>query len=163
MTSPAENKAIVSRHFAILNGLDPADWDEIMAEDYIAHHPLTPGVGRERYRTAFAGYASVFSDFATEVHRMIAEDDLVVVRSTSRGRHTGEFMGVAPTGDVFEFSAISIYRIADGKLAEAWYAEDSVGLFQQLGVLPADIGQFRQFWERHGMTPRKPEREDRGP
>jgi predicted ester cyclase len=147
MSSAEEpNKAVVLRHFDIINGGATAGWDEIMAEDFAAHHPTAPGVGRDRYRNAFAGYAGVFSEFRTEIHRLVAEGDLVVAHTTSRGRHTGEFLGVAPSGRDFAFSAISIYRIVEGRLAEAWYAEDTLGLFQQLGVLPPDIGRFREFW-----------------
>jgi ketosteroid isomerase-like protein len=33
------NTAVVERHYAILSGGDPAAWDEIMAEDFVSHHP----------------------------------------------------------------------------------------------------------------------------
>src|SRR6516162_2998587 len=118
-----------------------------MAEDFTTHSPVASGVGRDRYRAAFSGYGKVFSDFATEVHRMIGEDDLVVVHATSRGRHTGAFLGIPSSGRPFAFSAISIYRIANGKMAEAWYAEDTLGLLQQLGALPEDTGSIRRLWE----------------
>jgi hypothetical protein len=34
-------------------------------------------------------------------------------------------------------TSISIFRIADGKVAEEWAENDIVGLLQQLGALPA--------------------------
>jgi ketosteroid isomerase-like protein len=34
------NKALVTRHFATLTGGDPAEWDEIMADDFVTHHPF---------------------------------------------------------------------------------------------------------------------------
>lgn len=34
-------------------------------------------------------------------------------------------------------SAISIHRIANGKLAENWTVWDTLGFLQQLGVVPA--------------------------
>jgi ketosteroid isomerase-like protein len=52
--SVESNKAIVTRHFAVLSGGDPADWDEIMAEGFAVRHPLAPGTGRDRYRNAAA-------------------------------------------------------------------------------------------------------------
>jgi hypothetical protein len=51
-------------------------------------------------------------------------------------------------GRPFSFTAISIYRIADGRIVEAWYAEDTLGLLEQLGALPAGSGSARQFWEQ---------------
>jgi steroid delta-isomerase-like uncharacterized protein len=149
MTADAEaNKALVARHYAILNGGDPAEWDEIMAEDFVSHHPHAAGEGRDRYRNAAAAYSTVFSEFAPEVQRMIAEDDCVAVHFIVRGRHTGDFLGIEATGRTFEFSGIAIYRIAHGRLAEAWYGEDTLGWFQQLGVLPSDISSFRRVWEK---------------
>jgi len=41
-----------------------------------------------------------------------------------------------------------LYRIANGQMAEAWYAEDTLGWFQQLGLLPEDIGAFGRVWEK---------------
>jgi steroid delta-isomerase-like uncharacterized protein len=149
MTADTEaNKAVVARHYAILSGGDPTDWDEIMAEDFVSHHPHASGKGRDRYRTAAAAYSTVFSDFVPEVQRMVAEDDCVAAHFIVRGRHTGDFVGFPATGREFAFSGIAIYRIANGQLAEAWYGEDTLGWFQQLGLLPTDISTFRRVWEK---------------
>jgi predicted ester cyclase len=79
---------------------------------------------------------------------MIAEDDCVAAHFVVRGRHTGDFLSFEATGREFEFSGIAIYRIANGRLAEAWYGEDTLGWFQQLGLLPVDISSFRRVWEK---------------
>lgn len=50
---------------------------------------------------------------------MIAEGDRVMVRWTSQGTHQGEFNGLPPTGVHVTNSGINIFRIADGKIAEA--------------------------------------------
>jgi hypothetical protein len=43
------------------------------------------------------------------------------------------------------FSAISIYRFQDGKIAELWAQVDRLGLLQQLGAVPqpAPVGGAR--------------------
>ena len=142
------NKAVVARHYAILGGGDPAEWDEIMAEDFVSHHPHAGGEGRDRYRKAAAAYSTVFSDFAPDVQRIVAEDDCVAAHFIVRGRHTGDFLGFAATGREFAFSGVAIYRIVNGQLAEVWYAEDTLGWFQQLGLVPTDISAYRRVWER---------------
>ena len=124
------------RHFAVLNGGDPADWDEIMAEDFEVHHPFASGAGRDRYRDSATAYPSVFEGFTTEVQRLVAEDDFVVAYFTTR------------RGRAFAFTGMAMYRIANGQLAEAWYAEDTLGWFQQLGLIPAETGAFRRVWEQ---------------
>jgi len=45
-------------------------------------------------------------------------------------------MGVAATGKAITLTGITIYRIAGGKIQEAWDYFDVLGLMQQLGVGP---------------------------
>jgi predicted ester cyclase len=71
------------------------------------------------------------------IEDMVAESDKVVVRFTYRGTHTGELMGVAPTGKKVSQAGINIFRIAGGKVAEAWAVHDTFGLMQQLGAIPS--------------------------
>ena len=75
-----------------------------------------------------------FDDLAYEVQDAFGEGDRVAVRLTTRGTHTGEFMGRQATGKPFEIEAIHIYRIEDGKLAEHWAKRDDVALAQQIGL-----------------------------
>jgi predicted ester cyclase len=46
-------------------------------------------------------------------------------------------MGVAPTHSPIEVDAISVFRVADGKIAEEWTVWDALGLLQQVGAVPA--------------------------
>ena len=48
--------------------------------------------------------------------------------------HTGSLMGVPATGKRVSITGIFIARLDDGKLAEYWREEDSLGLMQQLGT-----------------------------
>jgi len=43
--------------------------------------------------------------------------------------------GHAATAKPFEFSAIYVWHLANGKLAELWQEADRVRLMQQLGLL----------------------------
>ena len=139
MDETASNKAIVARHYAVFNGGDPAQWDEILADDFTTHSSVNEGKGRERYRAGYEQYTKAFSDLAVDVHQIIAEGDRVVVSFTNRGRHTDDFWGIPASGRAWQFDGMAIYRIADGRIAEAWYSEDFLGWFQQLGVLPSVV------------------------
>jgi hypothetical protein len=52
-------------------------------------------------------------------------------------RHTGELMGIAPTGKQFTVTATGIFRCANGLDAEHTVNFDALGLMQQLGAIPA--------------------------
>ncbi len=82
-------------------------------------------------------YLTAFPDLHFTIEDIVAEGDTVVVRSTARGTHQGELMGIPLTGKQVAVSGISITRIANGKAVEEWFNGDDLGLLQQLGVVPA--------------------------
>jgi predicted ester cyclase len=78
-----------------------------------------------------------FSDRRYEVHQVVGEGDTVVVFCTFHGRHTGEFMGLAPTGRPFASRQVHIIRFQDGKGIEHWAVRDDLALLRQLGAVAA--------------------------
>ncbi len=60
-----------------------------------------------------------------------------MVRTTGRGTHKGELMGIPPTGKQIAVSGMTISRIVNGKAEETWANYDALGMLQQLGVVPA--------------------------
>ena len=95
--------------------------------------------GSEAFRRHAESVPQAFPDVRFDIKDMIAEDDRVMVRLVLSGTHQGPFMGVEPTGQQIEMSAIVIYRFENGLIAERWSEGDTIGLLQQLGVrqLPA--------------------------
>jgi len=58
----------------------------------------------------------------------------VVVRFTNSGTQTGPFLGALPTGRHAEWPGIGIYTVTNGKISEAWFGEDVLGVLLQLGI-----------------------------
>ncbi len=136
--STEENKAIVRRWFEeVLNEkrLDRAD-DQV-AQDYVDHGAL-PGQapGLEGARRKWAMYAAAFPDLRTWSEDMVAEGDEVAVRWMAEGTQQGELLGIPPTGKRARFSGMSIFRLAEGKIAAQWEEWDKLDLMRQLGVMP---------------------------
>ena len=73
-----------------------------------------------------------FPDLRIDIDDLIAEGDKVMARMTIRGTHRGHFRGIAPTGRQVIFTAIRVYRVADGKIVESWANQDVLGLLGQL-------------------------------
>jgi steroid delta-isomerase-like uncharacterized protein len=63
---------------------------------------------------------------------IIAEGDKVVIRWTANGTHQGELMGIPASGNQTTWSGMTIYRFADGKIVESWWAYDALGMMQQI-------------------------------
>ena len=73
--------------------------------------------GIKRYVTA---YRIAFPNLEVDVEDQLAEGDNVVTRWTVRGTHSGEFLGLAPTGDEVAVSGIEFDRVVGGRIDEAW-------------------------------------------
>ena len=132
MSELQENKALVRRHLEeAVNQRRPELWNDVMAEDFVLHHPLVEP-GRTSYAAALEMLHAGFPDLRVEVLDLVAEDDRVVVRYIERGTHTGDFVGIPPTGRCYEKHGFALYRVADGRLAEAWMQEDDQGYQRQL-------------------------------
>lgn len=133
-----DNKAVFRRYFEeVLNTGNLAAIDELIAGNYVSHYPTGYefGGGPEDVKQIVTMVRTGFPDVHFSIQDILAEADKVVGRWTFRGTHTGDFMGIPATGKQAEVMGIAIYRIAQGKIAEAWVAWDQMGLMQQLGVV----------------------------
>jgi len=114
---------------------------EVCGNDYVWHGEAGPTEknevrGLENFKEALADFKNALPDAKVTIEDMIAEGDKVVVRITETGTHTGApFAGVPPRGKRISWTGISIYRIANGKLVEEWFNEDSLSIMQQLSAL----------------------------
>lgn len=61
-----------------------------------------------------------FGDLRVEIHRQVAEGDLVTTHKTISGVHRGEIFGVAPTGKPVRIEVMDIVRVKGGKYVEHW-------------------------------------------
>ena len=82
-----------------------------------------------------------FPDLTATVDEQVAEGDKVVSRVTMTGTHEGEFMGMPATGKSFTIPGVSIWEVRGGQLISEWVSWDSMGMMQQLGVIPAPATQ----------------------
>jgi steroid delta-isomerase-like uncharacterized protein len=139
LTQTEQNKITV-RDF--IDGLftegDLGAVDTYLAEDFINHDPPF-GASTDRYGmgTASALLRAAFPDWHSDLHQLVAEDDIVVERFTASGTHRGELMGVAPTGRTMKLEGVNIFRVRDGRIVERWGRLDDLGFRQQLGLAPA--------------------------
>jgi steroid delta-isomerase-like uncharacterized protein len=112
--------------------------DRYIAGDYVRHDPGLPFEvrGPGGIKQIVAMYRSAFPDIEFAAADVVAGGDRVAVRWEIRGTHGGELMGIPPTSREVELTAIEIFRLADGRIAEQWVAADNLGLLRQLGVFP---------------------------
>ncbi|HEY7537833.1 MAG TPA: ester cyclase [Gaiellaceae bacterium] len=119
---------------------NPDVLDELVSPDYVAHDPAVPEPvrGIEGAKEQINMYRSAFEGAQITVSEQIGEGDLVATRWEGRGRHTGEIMGVAPTGRDVVVSGITLSRVEGGKIVEEWSNWDTLGMLQQVGAVPTE-------------------------
>jgi predicted ester cyclase len=137
--STEANKTSVRRFYdEVFNKKNRAAIDEFIDPNQVDHAapPGTPG-GLAGAKQTIGMYLTAFPDLHFTVEDMIAEGDKLVARLTVRGTQHGAFMGIPPTGKHVTVTAIDISRMAGGKSVEHWIEMDTLGMMQQLGVIPA--------------------------
>jgi steroid delta-isomerase-like uncharacterized protein len=136
--STEENKALVRRFFEAFNAGDLDGVAAVFAPNAVVHNSGAPDpLNLEGFKQLAAVFLAAFPDGKHSIDDMIVEGDKVVTRITYRGSHTGDLMGIPPTGKQVTTSAMTIDQIANGNIVETWRLFDQMGMMQQLGVIPA--------------------------
>lgn len=114
--------------------------DELVAEEYVLHDPLVPEEmrGPEGLRGQVEMLRTAFPDLSTTEEEMLAEGDTVAYRWTAQGTHEGTLMNIEPTGATVEVAGMETNRIENGKIVETRLSYDTLGMMQQLGVIPEE-------------------------
>jgi len=101
MSTTDKNKASVARLFDAFRSGDTAAFDHLISPNYVQHNPQA-GNGRNAVKEFFAGIGPV----DVEVHRVVAEGDLVAVHSNYR---------------TFNMAGVDIFRFNEtGEIVEHW-------------------------------------------
>lgn len=136
----AETKEIARRFLEeAFNGGNLGVVDELVAPEFVNHDAALPEptTGIEAAKASIAGYRDAFPDLRLTIEQQVAEGEYVTTRWTARGTHQGDLFGMTATGKQATVTGITIDRIVDGKFVESWTNWDTLGLMQQLGVVPA--------------------------
>ncbi|MFJ9098103.1 ester cyclase [Streptomyces sp. NPDC102405] len=120
----------------VLNGGDLSALDRYWTEDMVWRGgSLGEYHGLPDFRKfAEANASDAFTGMHLEPQRFLADGDTVVALFTNSGVNTGPFMGMPATDKPAKWNGVGIYRIHDGKIAEATFVEDILAMLLQLGI-----------------------------
>ena len=135
--SAEENKAVVLRYVEeVWNGHDLDAIDGLVSPGYFNHAASTEEYRHGGARRAVEWVLSVFPDHRFEVEDAAADGQTVALRGTMRGKHEGELLGIAPTGERVGAQRSHWLRVEDAKIAEHRAVRDDLVMLRQLGVMP---------------------------
>jgi predicted ester cyclase len=137
----AANKAIVRRFVEEFQDQHRVEVvDELVSRDFVNRSGTVRDIPGMERATDFEGmkeidrmYRKSFPEQRVTIRDMAAEGDKVWTYKSFSAVHSGEFMGIAPTGKTITIDAIDIMRVANGKIVEHWAVQDVWGLMRQLG------------------------------
>jgi steroid delta-isomerase-like uncharacterized protein len=136
---PALNRLLVMRvNTQFWNSKDIAGLVDTHSPDAIAHNGALPEspLDFEAYQQACLAQVAAMPDLLVTTEALVAEADKVAVRWTVTGTQQGELLGIPASGKAVQFKGITIYRLADGKVVESWWAYDALGMMQQITTPP---------------------------
>ena len=134
--SAEENKALLRRYIKeVWDRQNPAAVDDFLAPKYKRHRsPTTEPLTRDGQKDLLTKFRAAFPDIQVTVEEIIAEGGRIAFRSTMRGTHLGELLGIAPTGRQVTVGLVDVIHVENGKFVEQWGGPDLLDLLQQLGA-----------------------------
>jgi steroid delta-isomerase-like uncharacterized protein len=120
-----------------VNG-DFSHWDEFFDDDFVDRDPM-PGTSNDKkgQRQVAEMVLAAFSDRRAEMDETIdTTDGRVVENWIFAGKHTGEMMGVPPSGKDVRVRGIEIWRLRDGRIVEHWGVVDVGDMLEKAGLAP---------------------------
>jgi predicted ester cyclase len=86
-------------------------------------------------------FVSAFPNINVAVESVLVEEDKVAARCSVRGTHTGQGLGIEPTGTKIQFTGMVMAHVKDDKVFEVWNNFDFLSLYQQLGLVKMNATQ----------------------
>lgn len=141
MSSEANKNLVRSWMSEVLTGHDIQAIDKYFAPGCV-HHDLEMGdaQGIDAEKQLTSAFVAGFPDLAFTLDVILGEGELVSGLATITGTHTGNLMGVPPSGKRFEAKIMAIFRIVDGKIVEHWSHTNVMSQLGRLGILPQPAG-----------------------
>ena len=135
--SADENKLLVRRYYEEVVNTGNVDLlTEFISPDYVEIHNNTRHpIGLEGAKEHILGVRETYPDLHLTVEQQIAEGQWVVTRVTARGTHEGVWLGMRPTGEKVEMTAVNIDRVVDGRIVEHGGAANLLEPFLEIGAI----------------------------
>ena len=81
-------------------------------------------------------FQAAFSDKVCIDEARVIQGQWMAAFGRQEATHSGEFMGIAPTGKRVEIRYMDFWKVVDGKIQDNWVMVDFPDVMRQLGVDP---------------------------
>ena len=127
-------KEIVKSWFASIDKQNFDNVRKLMAGNHQFHNPMTPApIGTEEHIGMMQMMTGAFEG-GHHIERLVEENGWVAAYGYWKGKHTGEFNGVAATGKEVKFSWADFFQLQDGKVANEYFEMNPMSIMTQIGA-----------------------------
>ena len=137
--SIAESISLVRRYIdEVWNQANTPAIDQLVAETYRYWLGGQPPRDKAAMKQFVLAVHAAFPDWKAEIEDIVADGSIVAVRWKGKVTHEGAFHSIPATGKQLSVCGINMYKLDDNVITQEWEQMDSLGMLQQLGVLPSD-------------------------
>jgi predicted ester cyclase len=104
-------------------------------------------------------FQAAFSDKVCVDEARLFDGEWGAAFGRQEATHSGEFMGIAPTGKRVHIRYMDFWKVVDGKIVDNWVMVDFPYVMQQLGVDPFN-GHGWEAFDRGEKIPPSPQKKD---
>ena len=129
----ADHETLINRYVSAYNAHAWEQLGELLRADYV-HHNNGARLDVDQFIRGAEWIRSGLPDFTVEVLDTVSEGDRIAVRFVGRGTHLGSFFGEPVTSRTVTLYGTTVFRIADGRIAEDWEQMDEADLRRQVAA-----------------------------
>jgi steroid delta-isomerase-like uncharacterized protein len=128
-----QNVAALTRAVEAWNSGDVDSYLELYSDRIKLHAGTYDFPDKSSVEGMYKGFFAATSDLRLEIDETFGQEDKLAARYTVTGTHTGELMGIPPTGREISIIGITIMHFEDGAVVERWDVDNSAEAFSRLG------------------------------
>jgi predicted ester cyclase len=116
------NEQLIARWVDAINQRSFDRFDDLFSSSYVNHNPPPGGqsAGIEGLKLFFRELCDGLEGFRYTIEELSSRGNRVRVRLSGRGRHVGEVMGAAPTGEMTDVTVTHVFEVSNGKIRARW-------------------------------------------
>ncbi|AVR45379.1 hypothetical protein C7S20_08910 [Christiangramia fulva] len=92
-------------------------------------------VGIADFKAYYQNFLTGFSDITFDIIDVFGQGNKIVKHWRFNGKHTGDFFGIPPTGNLVDVEGVTLVKMKNGRIAQEQDFMDNMAFMQQLGLV----------------------------
>ena len=128
------NIALLKRAWAAYDKGDEEEFAACLTPDWKEYgSPNASSYGTlEDERRTMREHRIAFPDKHTEIHMILADENIVACFCTVHATHSGKYLDAEPTGKIVTVHEMMFNRVRDGKICETYAMGAGMGFYEQI-------------------------------